>query len=114
MDVGTQEVVPHGAAPKQLSFGATGTGQYNVASPKRASQRGAVSAPSDSPDMDHKQLVNQVHRLFEQDKADAEHFEQVKDQINDHAAWLKFLKVLIVDIQQKVTAVTVQAVENDV
>ena len=64
--------------------------------------------------MDQKRLVNEVHRLFEQDKSDAEHFESIKEQINDHATWLKFLKVLIVDIQQKLTAVTVQAVDNDV
>ena len=117
---------PQGSAPQQLvQYAASssgpkprelfGSGSANAAppSPKRASQRVVVPPPSDSPDMPQQRLVSEVHRLFEQDKADAEHFGAIADEINDHAQWINGLRLLILDLQQKVTAITVQAVDND-
>ena len=111
--LGTQLAMDHGPGPKQLVFGPHGSGQHQAVSPKKGPQRVVVDAPSDSPSMDQQRLVSEVHRLFEQDKSDAMHFENIKDTLNDHANWLRLLKTLIFEIQEKVTGVTVQAVDND-
>ena len=111
--LGTQLAMDHGPGPKQLVFGPHGSGQHQAVSPKKGPQRVVVEAPSDSPSMDQQRLVSEVHRLFEQDKSDAVHFENIKDTLNDHANWLRLLKTLIFEIQEKVTGVTVQAVDND-
>ena len=113
METGNQSVVHYDAGPKQLMFGPHGAGQQQAPSPKKLAQRVVNPAPIDSPDMDQKRFVGEVHRLFEQDKQDAGHFESVKDTLNDHANWLKLLKALSYEIQEKVSAVTVQAVDND-
>ena len=116
MEVGT-DVTHYGAGPKQLAFGPTGSGQYNVESPKRAPLRAVVETPATSAEqvkgMTHEKRVSEVHRIFEQGKADAESAAGVKEAVDNHANWLKLFKALIVDIQQKVQAVTSQAVDND-
>ena len=111
MDVAVQNVVPHGAAPKQLMFGAMDGG---YPSPKKGPPpRVTVAQPTESPDMPQATLVKEVHRLFEQGKVDAQHFQEISDVFANHCSWINGLRMLILDLQQKVTAVTVQAIDND-
>ena len=61
METGNQSVVHYDAGPKQLMFGPHGAGQHQAVSPKKLAQRVVVPAPTDSPDMDQKRLVGEVH-----------------------------------------------------
>ena len=110
MGIGAHSMMHYDAGPKQLTFGPQGS---HAVSPKKGPRRAVVTAPPDSPDMDQKRLVGEVHRLFEQDKSDAVHFESFRETLNDHANWLKLLKTMIYEIQEKVNGVTMQAVNND-
>ena len=111
MELAVQNVVPHGAAPKQLVFGASDGG---IPSPtKGPPPRVTVAQPTESPDMPQATLVREVHRLFEQGKVDGQHFQDISDVFGNHCSWINGLRVLILDLQQKVTAVTVQAIDND-
>ena len=88
MEVATHDAMHYGASgPKQLAFGQSGSD--SVISPMKAPPpRVTVSQPADSPDMDHKRIVGEVHRLFEQGQVDAQHFQEVSNVFENHCSWI--------------------------
>ena len=51
--------------------------------------------------------------MFEQAKVDDAHFQDISDTFENHSTWVRWLRMMILDLQQKVASITMQAIEND-
>ena len=58
-------------------------------------------------------LIREVYRLFEQAKSDEEHFKDISKVFENHSTWIRWIRMMVVDVQQKVANITMQAVNND-
>ena len=63
--------------------------------------------------MPQARLTQEVHRLFEQAKVDDAHFQDIDGVFENHSTWMRWLRMMIVDLQQKVASITMHAIEND-
>ena len=118
MEVG-HEAVHQGAEPRQLNFGTStpvpGALPHVPKSPMKAPpQRVVIDQPTGVPHMHDQQAVNrEVHRMHDQGEIDAQQFKDISVVFENHCGWINGLRALILDLQQKVTAITIQAVDND-